>query len=491
MEQRRNEGAGETEDPRENPPTSGIVWHDFHLRKSGVNRPWIEPGSSWWEASSLTAQLPGQTTHLLPMRTVFDFQRGRSRIVTCGNRAGQCRWSAGFLGDLPFPPPFHSVAAPYPPRLTLICSQNLNVKNCPNLFTHSLTHTRLKMFYCPISSADGASSSRAIREVLSAVQQRRPRQLWPEYCNNSTCRLRKGAFTKGEREKERERAREREREPGERVVEEGMDKGYWAISHTLTGDKGCARPASRHCKKSAAPARQPPSGDVTCSWMYSKTMRRQVFHSPYLPISNTCFCACLFDLHRTRRIGSPQNGLLHNMLDIYVPSTARYPTNVRYGMVLAEHKATARLPQRRTGFNPRPVHSGFSQVGIVPVRSAGRRAFLGNSHLPPPLHSGTTAFSPHFTLVGSQDLDIKNRLNLPTPHSLLFTLQGDLRQRERERERERELVSACLALHFHGLHEGYWIFLRAPWVLYSCEHVILQPRSIHHCFVESESDLVN
>ncbi|KAJ8876951.1 hypothetical protein PR048_021401 [Dryococelus australis] len=29
---------------------------------------------------------------------------GRSRIFGCANRAGRCRWSAGFLGDLPFPP---------------------------------------------------------------------------------------------------------------------------------------------------------------------------------------------------------------------------------------------------------------------------------------------------------------------------------------------------------------------------------------------------
>ncbi|KAJ8882378.1 hypothetical protein PR048_014185 [Dryococelus australis] len=47
--------SGETGDPRENPPTSGIVRHDSHLKKSRVNRPDIEPGSPWWEASSLTA----------------------------------------------------------------------------------------------------------------------------------------------------------------------------------------------------------------------------------------------------------------------------------------------------------------------------------------------------------------------------------------------------------------------------------------------------
>ncbi|KAJ8871161.1 hypothetical protein PR048_027466 [Dryococelus australis] len=38
---------------------------------------------------------------------------GSLRMFACGNRAGRCRWSAGFFGDLPFPPPFHSGAAPY------------------------------------------------------------------------------------------------------------------------------------------------------------------------------------------------------------------------------------------------------------------------------------------------------------------------------------------------------------------------------------------
>ncbi|KAJ8867879.1 hypothetical protein PR048_031684 [Dryococelus australis] len=35
MELRRNERAGETGDPRQNPPTNGIVRHESHVRKSG------------------------------------------------------------------------------------------------------------------------------------------------------------------------------------------------------------------------------------------------------------------------------------------------------------------------------------------------------------------------------------------------------------------------------------------------------------------------
>ncbi|KAJ8895119.1 hypothetical protein PR048_000444 [Dryococelus australis] len=41
---RRNERAGEIEDPRENPPTNGILRHDSQMRKSGVTCAGIEPG---------------------------------------------------------------------------------------------------------------------------------------------------------------------------------------------------------------------------------------------------------------------------------------------------------------------------------------------------------------------------------------------------------------------------------------------------------------
>ncbi|KAJ8893712.1 hypothetical protein PR048_006312 [Dryococelus australis] len=57
------------------------------------------------------------------------------RIFVSGNRAGRCRWSAGFLGDLPFPPPLHSGDAPYSPHFN-IGFQDLAVKSRPNLYTN-------------------------------------------------------------------------------------------------------------------------------------------------------------------------------------------------------------------------------------------------------------------------------------------------------------------------------------------------------------------
>ncbi|KAJ8881827.1 hypothetical protein PR048_018313 [Dryococelus australis] len=59
----------ETGDPRENPPTNSIVRDDSHIRESGVNRPGIEPGSPWWEASILTAQPPWPHAEVVHRRT--------------------------------------------------------------------------------------------------------------------------------------------------------------------------------------------------------------------------------------------------------------------------------------------------------------------------------------------------------------------------------------------------------------------------------------
>ncbi|KAJ8868416.1 hypothetical protein PR048_029932 [Dryococelus australis] len=60
MERGWNEGAGETGDPRENPPTNGIVRHD-----PTCEHPVIEPGSPWWEASVLIAQPPWPRNELM------------------------------------------------------------------------------------------------------------------------------------------------------------------------------------------------------------------------------------------------------------------------------------------------------------------------------------------------------------------------------------------------------------------------------------------
>ncbi|KAJ8898132.1 hypothetical protein PR048_003492 [Dryococelus australis] len=67
---------------------------------------------------------------------------GSLRVIAFGNRAGRCRWSAGFLSGISRePPPFHSGDAPYSPRFAVIGSQDLDVKSRPNLFTFYLLVT--------------------------------------------------------------------------------------------------------------------------------------------------------------------------------------------------------------------------------------------------------------------------------------------------------------------------------------------------------------
>ncbi|KAJ8868485.1 hypothetical protein PR048_030013 [Dryococelus australis] len=59
------------------------------------------------------------------------FPAGRSRIFARINRAGQCHWSADFLGGSPVSPPFHCGATIYSPRFTLIDSQDLDSPHLP------------------------------------------------------------------------------------------------------------------------------------------------------------------------------------------------------------------------------------------------------------------------------------------------------------------------------------------------------------------------
>ncbi|KAJ8896395.1 hypothetical protein PR048_001739 [Dryococelus australis] len=60
----RNARAGETGYPRENPQTSGIIWPDSHIRKSGSDPASNRTQFTWGEASSLTT-MPTTTSTLL------------------------------------------------------------------------------------------------------------------------------------------------------------------------------------------------------------------------------------------------------------------------------------------------------------------------------------------------------------------------------------------------------------------------------------------
>ncbi|KAJ8894235.1 hypothetical protein PR048_006847 [Dryococelus australis] len=133
MEKRRNERAGETRDPRENPLTNGIVWHDSRMRKSGIAM--VRGG----QASRSVTLAP---RHLVPVSTGFDSRRGKppppSRWIFV--RVDPCR-KVPLVGEFSrgshLSVPLHYGAAPYLHRCTLIGSQDIAVKSRPKPL-HSL-----------------------------------------------------------------------------------------------------------------------------------------------------------------------------------------------------------------------------------------------------------------------------------------------------------------------------------------------------------------
>ncbi|KAJ8874131.1 hypothetical protein PR048_024973 [Dryococelus australis] len=149
MEQRHAgmKGAGETGDPRENPLTNGIVRHDSHMRKFGVARLGIEPGSHWWEASRLIARPPwslfvASTIVTNDVVRLLASHQGKPdsipggitpRFPHVGIVPDDAAGRRVFSRISRFPPPLRSGTAPYLPRFTRVGSQDLDVKSRLNL----------------------------------------------------------------------------------------------------------------------------------------------------------------------------------------------------------------------------------------------------------------------------------------------------------------------------------------------------------------------
>ncbi|KAJ8883919.1 hypothetical protein PR048_015774 [Dryococelus australis] len=96
---------------------------------------------------------------------------GSLRIFASGNLAGRCRWSAGFLGDILFLPPFHSSAVPFSLHFTLIGFLDLAVKSRPNLFTHSQSNQQ-NHFNTAESDFRVAGTRPLLHALLSEAAQR-------------------------------------------------------------------------------------------------------------------------------------------------------------------------------------------------------------------------------------------------------------------------------------------------------------------------------
>ncbi|KAJ8875365.1 hypothetical protein PR048_023260 [Dryococelus australis] len=70
------------------------------------------------------------------------------------------------------------------------------------------------------------------------------------------------------------------------------------------------------------------------------------------------------------------------------------------------------------GSIPGGVASGFSDVGVALYDAAGLEGFLGDLPILPPSHCSAAPYSPHFTIIVYQDLEVKRGPNLYTHHSV-------------------------------------------------------------------------
>ncbi|KAJ8868591.1 hypothetical protein PR048_030129 [Dryococelus australis] len=131
-------GGGKRENPektRRPAASSGTIstWEGPGATQSG-----IEPGSAIWEASSLTATPPKPLPATVSLLASHQDETGSipGRVTpdfACGNRAGRCRWSAGFSRGSPFSPAFSFRRCSVVTSITLIGSQDLAVKvNLPH-----------------------------------------------------------------------------------------------------------------------------------------------------------------------------------------------------------------------------------------------------------------------------------------------------------------------------------------------------------------------
>ncbi|KAJ8866213.1 hypothetical protein PR048_032056 [Dryococelus australis] len=100
---------------------SGRFWRAY-IWPGRFWRAYIWPGRFWRDLERFDPRLS---------RFRIDPRLSRFRIFVCGNRAGRCRWSMGFLGGIQFLPPFRSRAAPHSPRFTLAGSEDLNLTPMP------------------------------------------------------------------------------------------------------------------------------------------------------------------------------------------------------------------------------------------------------------------------------------------------------------------------------------------------------------------------
>ncbi|KAJ8869155.1 hypothetical protein PR048_030723 [Dryococelus australis] len=412
--------------PIGNPPTSGIVGRDWHMRISGVTRPEIEPGSPWWEASSLTTTPPRL---LVPLASwewrwlVCKHARVREVIHEAGgligpdtrclpssrqkahSAAGKGAWHIArgdkqqLYGD-DFTAHSLCVCArrslsfqPRPVAENRVCNKGdtaTHIKCAIASNARSTMHGYHLLPCIPQWPRKRTSTNRIPDSLLAARIHGHGRVgRCPEFlrvypyvirvhmrlivdcvtCSAYVMRIRL------------------------RVIVEGAYNPAVFSSHCHFGITGVI--GSRVLSLTTILLAHVTSGTPTARnnvpyWLvvgqrdgeliltHSSVLYRvkgftAKLHSSWSQVHHfTTFYSHLLSAK-----------IFTSLLDSNILCTCSLPL------------ATARLPPRRSGFKPRPGHSGFSHVGIVPTDAVVRRVFSGFSCSPPsPFNSGAAPYSP-------------------------------------------------------------------------------------------------
>ncbi|KAJ8878428.1 hypothetical protein PR048_019006 [Dryococelus australis] len=319
-----------------------------------------------------------------------DTRRRNSRFHVCSLLASRVtptrRLSAGFLGDIPFPPPLHSSAAPYSPNFTLIGSQDLDVKNRPNLFTRPLQRTRQcssietvamgrrgQRFACQQQRAGLSLYAPCLWGPRPAQPLRINTQRAPKYFTTATPCLINQFGT----------------EQGQDTEKRGGDKGDTAriVKCAIT----TTRKALNWC----------------------------------LVLSSVGLEAVMagYGGRHSRLLGDVHTGRRHLEIDAfrcftYISHTLRGSLKVRQ---LGPSKSLCILPPVSLLASP---PQGGSPAGSLRIFAYGNRAgrcrwsagfFFGDLPFPPPPSFLRCSIFTSITLIGSKDVDFNSRPNLPNP----------------------------------------------------------------------------
>ncbi|KAJ8894607.1 hypothetical protein PR048_007271 [Dryococelus australis] len=293
-------------------------------------------------------------------------------IFERGNRAGRCRWLAGFLGNLPFLPPLPSGAAPYSPRFTPIGSQDLDVENRPNISTHSLVSKH-------VQSSQKGSGFTVMQQPID--KRRRPELVLLALGVIAT----PPHFTVNRGEVESAR------NCGVGFID---DRGHELVCK-------CSKTGS-WCNNQAAPNRANLTGITRCHCVPTRYLLPMRVKRGEYGAAPECNCGIVWHNSLVKKFGGS------SLLESNSVLLGGRRAGPRWLSSSPDH-----LPPRQSWFYPRPGHSGFWHVGIVPDDTVGR-GFSQRSPVSPTLSFLRCSIINSINLIGSQDLDVKSRLNILT-----------------------------------------------------------------------------